>query len=102
MSEQLYVEIWKWYLSDILSLIESGGGEKQLDENKFHTVGNRQSYGFRLDILNSSVPEKKGSAVARDLKIVLDGSKEFKKISKNKTLVIKMGKYFKINITVNE
>lgn len=100
MSEELYVQIWKDNVSDIVKFIQEGGGEKDLDGARFEEVGNRDNYGFRLDIENGNIPIKSGSAVARDLKLVLDKDKNFKSIAKGKNIVIQMGSKFDLHVTV--
>lgn len=96
--KQLYVDIWKKYLPNILSIIKSGNGSTNLDGNEFESVGNRKDYSFRLDIKNGEVPEKEGNAVARDLKIVLDESEGFYSLAKDKNLTIRMDKKFVIHV----
>lgn len=101
MSEELYVQIWKDNISDILKFIKENGGKKDLDGARFEEAGDRKNYGFRLDIENGNIPIKSGNAVARDLKLVLDKNEKFKSLAKNKNIVIRMGKYFNLQIIVN-
>lgn len=101
MSEELYVQIWKDNISDILKFIKEGGGEKYLDGARFEEAGDRKNYGFRLDIENGNIPVKSGNAVARDLKLVLDKNKEFKSLAKDKNIVIRMGTKFDLHVIVN-
>lgn len=100
MESNLYVDLWEKILPAILHLIKNGGGSFNLKPELFESVGNRKSsgYGFRLDIVNMDVPEKSNSAVARDLKYVLDSSPEFKQLSKGKTIVIRMGRNFDFHV----
>ena len=100
MGEGKYLNLWKQELSIILSTIEKGKGKEQLSSEIFKQSGNRQKYGFRLDIVNGIVPTKSGTAVARDLKEVLDSSALFKKIAQDKKITIRMGKDFCLNIKV--
>ena len=58
----------------------------KLDPNEFTTRGARQSYAFKLEIIDGLIPVKKGLAVARDLKTVLDASPTFCKFAKGKTM----------------
>lgn len=44
------------------------------------------------------MPEKKDSAVARDLKKVLDESLKFKSLAKDKNIIIRLGKDFVLEI----
>lgn len=98
-----YYDIWTAELSFIIKAIHEGNGSKKLDESEFTAVGNRKAsgYGFRLDISNGDVPVKSGSAVARDLKRVLDESTEFKKLAQGKNIIINMGKDFNLNVKVD-
>lgn len=98
----LYVNVWTNILPYILQSIEKGSGTYNLNPELFLNVGNRKSsgYGFRLDIVNGDIPRKDGSAVARDLKIVLDNSLKFKELSRGCNITIRMGKYFDLHIDV--
>ena len=57
-------------------------------------------YSFRLDIANGIVPRKSGSAVARDLKKVLDESSDFKKLANEKSITIKLNTRFELIVQV--
>lgn len=100
--QEKYVKIWKENLAWILQAIEKGEDKKTLDRISFCEVGNRVSsgYSFRLEIDDTNIPTKKGSAVARDLKDVLDDSENFKRIASHKKIVIKMGKDFTLQVKV--
>lgn len=99
-----YTEIWKEELAFINDAILKGEGLTQLNESAFKTMGNRinSGYGFRLDINDAIVPKKSGSAVARDLKGVLDEDVVFKSLAKGKSVVIRMGKDFKLIISASK
>ena len=62
----------------------------------FYTIG----YSFRLDINNGTIPTKSNTAVARDLKKVLDSSIEFRSIPQNKQITIRMGVKFILTIEI--
>lgn len=100
MKQELYVKIWEDNLPWILNAIKKGGDEKKLDEESFYRVGkrNKSGYNFRLDINDAHIPTKGGTAVARDLKEVLDRSDTFKQIASGKKLVIRMGKHFDLYV----
>ncbi len=100
MKKELYVKIWEDNLPWILEAIKKGGDEKVLNKESFYSVGNRNKsgYNFRLDIKGVNVPTKKGTAVARDLKDVLDRSDTFKQLASGKNLVIRMGKNFDLYV----
>lgn len=54
-----------------------------------------------LDIANGIVPRKKGSAVARDLKKVLDESPDFKRLAnENKYITIRLNSDFELIVQV--
>lgn len=99
----LYIEIWKKYLNDLLSMIKQHQGEIPVDSSLFKSVGNRKAsgYSFRLDIENGFIPPKSNSAVARDLKKVLDESTEFQKIAKSKNIMIRLDSQFKLIVQVS-
>lgn len=99
-NSNLYVEVWTKILPYILESLRNGGGSYNLNLDLFLNVGNRKSsgYGFRLDIVNGNVPVKSGSAVARDLKLVLDSCSEFMSLSSNQTITIRMGRNFDLHI----
>lgn len=98
--QQLYVTIWNQYLRDISIFIRKGKGEMRLNEDLFRTYGNRKNYSFRLYIENGQVPIKKGSAVARDLKRVLDSDKDFKDAAKGKNILIRLDSNFCLFVEV--
>ena len=102
--EHKYVNIWKKELPSILSLIENGAGKKQLSSTDFQRSGNRlkSGYGFSLQIVNGNIPTKGNSAVARDLKMVLDDSKEFFQIAKGKQILVRMTKEFVLEVNTYE
>jgi len=104
MGEGKYLSIWKKELPFILSAIKESKRSKLLNAEDFQQNGNREKsgYGFRLEIENGIVPRKAGSAVARDLKEVLDDSSEFHNIAKGKNILIQMGKGFELNVKVND
>lgn len=100
MGKELYVEIWKDYLHEILSAIKNNGDIIDLAPSRFRSAGNRIDYSFRLDINNGVVPIKSGSAVARDLKMVLDENSEFKDIAKGKNIVIRLNTKFELIVSL--
>lgn len=98
----LYREIWKDYLADILSNIRKGGGSFPIDSSRFESVGNRakSKYSFRLNIENSIVPRKGNSAVARDLKTILDNNTEFRTVARGKNITIRLDSKFELFVGV--
>ncbi len=100
-----YVNLWKNTLPAILEALENvieshEFRQIKMKEDSFIEIGNRISsgYTFRLDIVDGNVPIKKGTAVARDLKTVLDDSPKFNKLSAGRYLLIRMGKDFILHI----
>ena len=94
LGKELYVQIWQEYLSEILYAINSISKTMKLNRSLFESVGNRKKsgYTFRLEIVDGIVPRKKGSAVARDLKKVLDKSIDFKTLANKKSIIISLNK----------
>ncbi len=106
MDSNKYVGIWQQVLPAILEVLANGSNMNKrlpLKEDLFKEVGNRKSsgYTFRLDIVDCNVPSKSGSAVARDLKYVLDNSTEFKQYAKGKNLTIRLDSKFVLHVLVN-
>ena len=103
MDKNKYIKIWEDVLPKILNVLKDDKDYDviSLDGSRFFNVGNRENsgYTFRLDIINGVVPRKNGSAVARDLKQVLDSSIEFKKLAKDFYLIIRLNKEFKLQIS---
>lgn len=103
MGKDLYVSIWKAALPKILEKIANGGYNSiQMNPRLFKmaSINGRKGsgFGFRLEINNAVVPKKQGSAVARDLKEVLDESLKFKSLAKDKNIIIRLGKDFVLEI----
>lgn len=100
--KKLYVKIWKDYLPIILSAIKCQHKPVKLVRSLFESVGNRKKsgYSFRLNIVNGIIPRKSGSAVARDLKKVLDESSDFKKFANEKNIIIRLSTDFELIVQV--
>lgn len=102
LSKELYVKIWKGYLPIILSAIKCKQKTTTLDRSLFESAGNRKNsgYSFRLDIVNGIVPRKSDSAVARDLKKVLDENFDFKRLADEKSITIRLNTNFELIVQV--
>lgn len=102
LGKDLYVQIWQDYLPEILYAITSTTKTMKLNRSLFESVGNRKKsgYTFRLEIFDGIVPRKKGSAVARDLKKVLDKSIEFKTLANKKSITISLNTNFELVVQV--
>ena len=53
-----------------------------------------------MEIVDGIVPRKKGSAVARDLKKVLDESVDFKTLANGKSITISLNTNFELIVQV--
>ena len=100
MGNNQYTDLWEKYRPVINKLIKDGGGSYPFYKGEFEQRGNRDSYSFSMTIVDGAVPELGGSAVARDLKIVLDGSESFRKYAVGKTIVIRLSSSFTLEVTV--
>lgn len=103
MKKGKYLHLWEKELPFIISAIKKNYDKKELRCEDFQASGDRVSsgYGFRLDIINGNVPTKNGTAVARDLKQILENCREFKNIAKDKSILIRMGKSFELEVRVD-
>ena len=100
MGKNQYTDLWEKYRPVITKLIKDGGGSYPLYKGEFEQRGNRGSYSFSMTIVDGAVPELSGSAVARDLKAVLDGSESFRKYAAGKTIGIHLSPTFSLEVTV--
>ncbi len=101
MGNNQYVCVWEKYRPVIVKLVKDGGGVYELSSLDFTCSGNRDKYSFSLTISDGIVPVKSGSAVARDLKIVLDGSAAFKKYASGRTITIRLTGSFVLEVSVS-
>lgn len=101
MGNNQYTDLWNNYRPVINNLLKDGGGTFQLSQHEFQQRGNRDSYSFKMTIYNGAVPVLEGSAVARDLKTVLDGSKTFRAYAAGKTVVIRLTSSFLLEVSVS-
>lgn len=95
--QQLYANIWKNALPDMLAMLEHGINPAiiALSEAEFETVGDRQKYAFRLEIRNGvPVNHVKGSAVSRDLADVFAASPKAVAMSQKHLVVLRLGSNF--------
>jgi hypothetical protein len=98
-----YVDLWKDELPDIIEMLqkaEKGTQQKTLSKAAFDELGHRKKYGFNLEFKNGEICNNiRGSAVARDLKIVLSESLKAKKILQTGHYKINMGIAYCLTIT---
>ena len=98
----LYIQLWRNILPDIYYAIDNNQSEIILKKSDFIECGNRQSYAFRLDIVNGFIPIKEGTAVARDLRLVLESAHLFKAFAKDKNITIRLASDFVLKISIFE
>lgn len=100
MGKNQYTDLWNTYRLVIVSLIKKGGGQYQLSKDSFSQRGNRDDYSFSLTIINGIIPIHSGSAVARDLKTVLDSSPSFRQYAAGKTVIIRLTSTFVLDVRI--
>lgn len=100
MGNNQYTDLWEKYRPVITKLIKEGGGSYPLYKGEFEQRGSRDSYSFSMTIVDGAVPELGGSAVARDLKTVLDGSDSFRKYAVGKAITIRLSTTFILEVSV--
>ena len=98
MGNDQYIGVWEKYRPVINTLLKNGGGSYELSSLDFTLSGNRERYSFTLNVVDGDIPIKSGSAVARDLKTVLDGSETFKKYAAGKTVIIRLNPNFLLEV----
>ena len=96
----LYIQLWRNILPEIYYAIDNNIGEIKLRKSDFTACGNRKKYSFRLDITNGIIPIKEGSAVARDLRTVLEAALLFKAFVKDNNITIKLTSDFVLKILI--
>ena len=100
MGNNQYTDLWEKYRPVIIKLIKEGGGSYPLYKGEFEQRGNRDSYSFSMTIVDGVVPMLGGSAVARDLKTVLDASASFRKYTAGKAIGIRLTSTFVVEVSV--
>ena len=97
-----YESIWREQLPSILNAIRNQSSPSQtkaMPARQFESVGNRQNYSFRLDLSYGEVTNNIGeTAVARDLRNVLQSNSEAMELLKNKVVTIRMNKNFNLAV----
>lgn len=100
----IYIDLWRRYKTPIVSLMVKAEVSPQsytLTRHEFEDMGDRKhaGYSFRLEIRNGvALNNIGGSAVARDLLLVLKESKKANELWSDKTYVFQNDKNFKLNI----
>ena len=101
-NSELYTDIWETMLTLFNEKLENAESfSVQFKQHVFNTVGNRQNYSFKLDMVNGIVQNNiNGSAVARDLYKVLSGSKVVKHLLQNKEVIFRLNKDFVFSMDI--
>lgn len=103
-NSNIYEALWKKYKAAILTKLREAlktPCEYQLSKNEFEAIGKRlkAGYAFNLQIHNGVVINNvDGSAVARDLVVVLKSSNGAIELMKERNFKINLTKEFKLKI----
>lgn len=98
MGANLYTDIWKAALPDIMNALQDAFKTRQLThiemrKEDFEKVGNRDSYTFTLRYEDGATT-RNGKAVGRDLQGVLGDYYPFKTFARGKSIAIRLdGKF---------
>lgn len=105
--KNIYVELWQKYRPAILAMMKVSEAEHkyyQLTEHEFTAIGERTKAGyvFNLEISKGKVVNNiSGTAVARDLFIVLENSATAKEIMATSNIKITLSNKFVLGVLVN-
>lgn len=103
----IYVGLWKKYKPAIVALMKSAIDSSQyyqLSGHEFEALGNRESagYSFRLEVRNGKALNNiGGSAVARDLLIVLKESATANQLWNDRTYIFQNSRNFVLSISAS-
>jgi hypothetical protein len=103
----IYVDLWRKYKPAIVSLMakaNEGSQRYPLSGHEFTAIGNRESagYDFRLEVRNGvALNNIGGSAVARDLLVVLKESPTANKLWMENKYVFQNNKNFMLTISIS-
>lgn len=106
IASNIYLGLWRKYKPAIISLMvkaNEGSQKFQLSGHEFTAIGNRESagYDFRLEVKNGeAINNIGGSAVARDLLIVLKESPTAVRLWMENKYVFQNNKNFILTISV--
>lgn len=78
VNKHKYQELWRSKIPPIIQILYNYKARTfiQLNKSEFDSVGNRKNYSFNLEFINGKVSNNiSGSAVARDLSIILSEDK---------------------------
>lgn len=92
MDKNLYIEIWEKSQEQIKFLYEGKTSQVKMNESDFTKVGNRilSGYNFRLRFCGTIFNHPSGSAVARDLSLVLNKNSRIIELAKQKQKDLRM------------
>ena len=101
-----YLDLWQRYLPVIIQAIENCNTYRHLillNSYEFELIGNRKNYSFNLEYKDGNVSNNiKGSAIAKDLAAVIEGSKEARQIISAGHYKFRMDKNFSLCICRQE
>lgn len=104
MGKEFYVSLWKKYLPIIkllLKKVDNGPQELKLSKYEFVAAGGRadENWRFNLELTNGKLSNNiKGSAVARNLEMVLTDSVDTRPLLLGKKVKINMDNDFVLKI----
>lgn len=109
LEENKYVALWTKYKPVIVSMMKeaktNGVQRYSLSSHEFEATGNRESSGYTFNLVqvNGELANNiDGTAVARDLRIVLSKSGAAFELMKHARYIIRMDKDFVLHVTCEE
>jgi hypothetical protein len=78
ITKNKYLQLWRAITPELIQVLNNYKGKTsiQLSKSEFESVGDRKNYSFNLEFINGKVSNNiSGSAVARDLSIILSEDK---------------------------
>lgn len=99
IGEGKYLELWNRYIKIITHFVKKGDGSILLNRGEFDVCGDREKFSFSIRFENCRISKLTNSAVARDLKAVLEANEEFMTSATGKVVVISMTTNFELKVT---
>jgi len=101
-----YVELWQRFLPKIIQVLpdcDKNMHHMLLNSYEFQLIGNMKNYSFNLEFLDGKVSNNiSGSAIAKDLATVIEGSPEAMQIISSGHYKFRMDKQFSLCICKHE
>jgi hypothetical protein len=101
-----YIELWQRYLPRIIQVLpdcDKNTHHLLLNSYEFQLTGNMKNYSFNLEFIDGKVSNNiSGSAVAKDLAAVIEGSSEVIQIISSGHYKFRMDKKFSLCICKQE